>query len=119
MLMRKRREGLTLIEILLSLIVLTLGVLGILSIFPVAMQMSKESVEATQNLRVAGSGVQIHNFEHCVVVSHQPTLPSRLTLSRFWASTANSIGSSRSTSLQNPFTIMEMASSSEMPRWRQ
>ena len=48
-----------------------------------------------------------------------PTLPSRLTLSSFWASTANSIGSSRKTSLQNPLTMRLTASSVERPRWRQ
>ena len=48
-----------------------------------------------------------------------PTLPSRLIPSSFCASTANSIGSSWKTSLQNPLTIIETASSVEMPRWRQ
>src|SRR6266404_3833436 len=47
---------------------------------------------------------------------NHPTLPSRLTPSSFCASTANSIGSSRNTSLQKPFTIIETASSAEMPR---
>ena len=46
----------------------------------------------------------------------QPTLPSRLTSRSFLASTANSIGSSRKTSLQKPLTIMLTASSSAMPR---
>src|SRR5690606_31394670 len=45
-----------------------------------------------------------------------PTLPSKLTPSSFCASTANSIGSSLNTSLQNPFTIMEMAFSVSSPR---
>jgi hypothetical protein len=45
-----------------------------------------------------------------------PTLPSRLMLSSFCASTANSMGSSRNTSLQKPLTIMFTASSVEMPR---
>src|SRR5262249_37595887 len=48
-----------------------------------------------------------------------PTLPSRLTPSSFWASTANSIGSSLNTSLQKPFTIMLTASSVPIPRcWK-
>jgi len=47
-----------------------------------------------------------------------PTLPSRLTLSNFCASTANSIGSSRKTRLQKPFTIIETASSAFSPRCR-
>ena len=48
-----------------------------------------------------------------------PTLPSRLTPRSFCASTANSIGSSRNTSLQKPFTIRLIASSVDSPRWRQ
>ena len=48
-----------------------------------------------------------------------PTLPSKLTPKSFCASTANSIGSSRKTSLQKPLTIMLTASSAEMPRcWK-
>ena len=48
-----------------------------------------------------------------------PTLPSRLTPSSFWASTANSMGSSLKTSLQKPLTIMLTASSAEIPRcWK-
>ena len=46
---------------------------------------------------------------------NQPTAPSKLTLRSFCASTANSIGSSLKTSLQKPFTIIETASSSEIP----
>ena len=48
-----------------------------------------------------------------------PTECSRLTASSFCASTANSIGSSRKTSLQKPDTIMFTASSSLIPRWAQ
>jgi len=51
--------------------------------------------------------------------SGHPTAPSRLTASRFCASTANSIGSSRNTLLQKPPTIRLMASSGERPRCRQ
>ena len=51
--------------------------------------------------------------------SSYPTLPSRLTPRSFWASTANSIGSSRNTCLQKPLTIIFTASSGEMPRCRQ
>src|ERR1700692_74871 len=45
-----------------------------------------------------------------------PTLPSRLTPSSFWASTANSMGSSLKTSLQKPLTIMFTASWVARPR---
>ncbi len=48
-----------------------------------------------------------------------PTAPSSVIFNNFCASTANSIGSSRKTSLQKPLTIIEMAFSSERPRWRQ
>ena len=47
-----------------------------------------------------------------------PTLPSRLTPNSFCASTANSIGSSRNTSLQKPLTLMPTASSVLKPRCR-
>jgi len=49
-------------------------------------------------------------------VQHHPTLPSRLTLNSRVASTANSIGSSLTTSRQKPLTILATASSSEIPR---
>ena len=49
----------------------------------------------------------------------QPIAPSRLTLRRLRASTANSIGSSLNTSLQKPFTIIETASSADSPRLMQ
>src|SRR5690349_25009426 len=49
----------------------------------------------------------------------QPTEPSRLTANSLCASTANSIGSSFKTSLQNPLTIRFTASSSDSPRVRQ
>ncbi len=52
-------------------------------------------------------------------LEHQPTDPSRLMASSFCASTANSIGSSFSTSLQKPLTIKPTASSWLRPRWRQ
>ena len=75
-------------------------------------------VEAIQDLRAFDLGVEVADLEESVTHVY-PTAPSRLTPRSFCASTANSIGSSRSTSLQNPFTIIEIASSSEMPRWRQ
>ena len=45
-----------------------------------------------------------------------PTLPSKLMLINFAASMANSIGRFCITSLQKPFTINPIASSSPMPR---
>lgn len=45
-----------------------------------------------------------------------PTPPSRLTARSFWASTANSMGSSLKTCLQKPFTMRCTASSAERPR---
>ena len=70
-------------------------------------------VDASENLVPADAGVKVSD------VQHHPTLPSRLTLSSRFASTANSIGSSLNTSRQKPLTIMATASSSEIPRWRQ
>ena len=69
--------------------------------------------DASEDLVVADLGVEVLDREH------QPTLPSRLTLRSLCASTANSMGSSLNTSRQKPLTIIETASSSEMPRWRQ
>lgn len=43
----RRSRGLTLIEILLSLLVMVLGILGVMAVFPVAMQSGKESMEET------------------------------------------------------------------------
>src|SRR5579875_1814950 len=68
--------------------------------------------DSVENLTVTDRNVQ------AVDTQHQPTAPSRLTDSSRWASTANSIGSSRNTSRQKPLTIIEVASSSGMPRWR-
>lgn len=45
---RWSERGVTLIEILLALIVMVLGIVGILALFPTAIQLSKESVEETQ-----------------------------------------------------------------------
>lgn len=45
---RRSQEGMTLIEILLALLVMVIGIVGILALFPPALQQSKESVEETQ-----------------------------------------------------------------------
>ena len=83
-------------------------------------------VDALEDLASLDLGVQVLDLEHPVFLVSllrslpvQPTLPSRLTSSSFCASTANSIGSSRKTSLQKPLTIIDTASSVEMPRCRQ
>ena len=52
----RRRDGLTLIEILLALIVMVLGFCGILALFPPALQSSRESMEAT-NAAILGESV--------------------------------------------------------------
>src|SRR5436190_2116869 len=74
-------------------------------------------VDAAQDLLacVAYLGVQVLDAEHGFHPAH-PMLPSRLTLRSFCASTANSIGSSLKTSRQKPLTIIDTASSCEMPR---
>src|SRR5262245_27020693 len=70
-------------------------------------------IDAAENLASADAGMEIPDLQQ------QPTLPSVLTLSSFCASTANSIGSWRKTSLQKPLTIMLTASSVDSPRCRQ
>jgi len=45
---RRGERGLTLIEILLALIVMVLGIVGILALFPAAMESAKMSMEETQ-----------------------------------------------------------------------
>ncbi len=55
----------------------------------------------------------------CLFRFAYPTLPSSVSARSFWASTANSIGSWFSTSLQYPFTISATASSVEIPLWLQ
>jgi type II secretory pathway pseudopilin PulG len=46
--MRRREGGLTLIEILLALVVMMLGLVGILALFPTGLKQGKEAVERTQ-----------------------------------------------------------------------
>ena len=75
--------------------------------------------QAVEDLPLAGPHLQVPHLENRPACVAHPTAPSRLTASRFCASTANSIGSSRNTCRQNPFTIMLTASSAEMPRCRQ
>ena len=68
-------------------------------------------VHAAQDLAALHRRVQVLDLQQ-----HQPTLPSRLMPSNRCASTANSIGNSLKTSLQNPLTIMDTASSADRPR---
>ena len=53
--LRRRERGLTLIEILLALVVMGLGVIGILALFPPALQSSRESMEDTNAAILAES----------------------------------------------------------------
>src|SRR5205823_1942132 len=76
-------------------------------------------VAPREDLLLAHAGVQPPDLHHRLLRGAHPTLPSRLTVSSFCASTANSIGSSLKTFRQNPFTIIETASSSPIPRDRQ
>jgi hypothetical protein len=63
---RRRERGLTLIEILLSLIVMVVGVIGILALFPPALQSSQESVHETQTAIQAESVA--HAFKNAIQV---------------------------------------------------
>ena len=72
-------------------------------------------VDPLEDLLAFGANLQILDIKHAYPTDD----PSSETLSSFCASTANSIGSSRKTSLQKPLTIMLTASSVVSPRWRQ
>lgn len=75
---RSRRSGFTLIEILISLSVLTIGLVGILALFPVGLQNSKQAIEDTvsaniaesvksgivQSLKMKPAGVDLVDFFH-------------------------------------------------------
>ena len=71
-------------------------------------------IDPLEDFLVLRADLQILDLKH-----GYPTDPSSETLSSFCASTANSIGSSRKTSLQKPLTIMLTASSAVSPRCRQ
>ena len=82
-------------------------------------------VRAHDGVDLTGVDVQVDSLENLLAfranvkvfdVKHYPTDPSSETLSSFCASTANSMGSSRKTSLQKPLTIMLTASSVVIPR---
>ena len=44
---RATNEGFTILEILLAVVILTVGLLGLLAVFPVAMRTGKQAVETT------------------------------------------------------------------------
>ena len=74
-------------------------------------------VEALEDLGAIDGRVQAaHVQQRRAVLQDHPTLPSSLRPSSLVASTANSIGSWRNTSLQKPLMIIETASSAPMPR---
>jgi hypothetical protein len=75
---RRRREGgLTLIEIMLSLLVMVLGLLGILAVFPVGLQSSSESVEETYGAVLSESVG--HAFKTAVLFGQYDTITSEWT----------------------------------------
>jgi type II secretory pathway pseudopilin PulG len=55
MIKRRAEKGMTMVEILLALIVMVVGLAGILALFPVALQASKESFEDTHSAIMAES----------------------------------------------------------------
>jgi FeS assembly ATPase SufC len=111
--------------------------------YPVEIAGVHREVDAFENLFAFRRNFQVFDFKHAhcsqadlkvcatkadavrhsaVAQAFRPaytTEPSSATDSSFCASTANSIGSSRKTSLQKPLTIMFTASSVGIPRWRQ
>lgn len=52
---RRPDRGLTLIEILLSILVLVLGILGIMALFPTALQTSRVTIEQRHSVNIAES----------------------------------------------------------------
>ena len=52
---RRGDRGLTLIEILLSILVLVLGILGIMALFPTALQTSRVTIEQRHSVNIAES----------------------------------------------------------------
>src|SRR5207237_6926494 len=81
---------------------------------------ANREVDAAHAFTTFDRRAQIPNLEQHVFLfpfplARHPTLPSRLMPSNRCASTANSIGSSLKTSLQNPLTIIETASSADNP----
>ncbi len=59
----RAKRGLTLIEILIALIVLVLGVIGILALFPPALESSKQSMEETQ------ASIMANSFGHALATA--------------------------------------------------
>src|SRR5205807_8363303 len=62
-------------------------------------------VDSFEDFVIVYVRVQVFDFQYAHV--RYPTLPSKLMLSNFCASTANSIGDSWNTCRQNPLMIME------------
>ncbi|MBI3272338.1 MAG: prepilin-type N-terminal cleavage/methylation domain-containing protein [Planctomycetes bacterium] len=52
---RRARQGFTLIEILIALVVLFIGIVGIIALFPIGIRSTKESVEDTNAALIAES----------------------------------------------------------------
>src|SRR3989339_2189669 len=61
-LMMRDKSGLTLIEILIAIIVLTIGVVSILAIFPPSIKSASSSVEDTVAAKIAESVVDALNI---------------------------------------------------------
>ena len=51
----RRRDGFTILEIMIATAILTLGLVGILALFPVAIQMGKDVVETSTSVVIAES----------------------------------------------------------------
>src|SRR5207247_9211026 len=78
-------------------------------------------VDSPQDFPSFDRGVQVLDLEQHVSrvpfpLARHPTLPSRLMPSSRCGSTANSIGRSLKTSLLQPFTLIDTASSADRPR---
>ncbi len=92
--MRHMQQGLTLIEILLALIVMVLGIVGILALFPPAIESSKVSMEETQGAilgeSVANALVNASRFSTTTPPGPGGTPHYQLTITHDSFNTANS-----------------------------
>ncbi|RME87870.1 MAG: prepilin-type N-terminal cleavage/methylation domain-containing protein, partial [Planctomycetota bacterium] len=53
--MKRKSKGFTILEILISIVILTVGILGILAIFPKAIESASKSIEDTYSGIIAQS----------------------------------------------------------------
>jgi len=97
----RQDRGLTLIEILLALIVMVLGIVGILALFPPALESAKESMENTQ---AAITGESIANALSVAVrfATYEPATNT-------WTATLTHDLEGKGSSVRYPFALPQFA----------